>query len=280
MQKFSYHTHTIFSDGNNTIEEMLLKAKELGWVEIGISDHLIVHKNISKNPDYNQTNQTLNGIRVYSSFDEAKEDVLKYIKKIKEASKKIGIKAYTGFEVDYFTYNGWGDDFKRFLKEVPCDYTVCGNHFFFDEECNTPFDIYNYTMRSDVSLSEIEKYLLNHYSAIKKAIASGLYTFLAHLDYAFVHIKELEKVNKHIVEDILSIIPELSKFDLPLELSTKGIRKTGDFFPAKWILDEVINAGVKIVISDDAHATEQLGGYFDKAEALLATYPNVKRFNL
>ena len=52
MQNFSYHTHTVFSDGHNTIEEMLDRAEELGWREIGISDHLIVHKNITRSRSF------------------------------------------------------------------------------------------------------------------------------------------------------------------------------------------------------------------------------------
>ena len=31
--------HTVFSDGKNTAEEMVLKAIELGFKEVGISDH-------------------------------------------------------------------------------------------------------------------------------------------------------------------------------------------------------------------------------------------------
>ena len=34
-----FHMHTIFSDGENTAEEMVLKAIELGFKEVGISDH-------------------------------------------------------------------------------------------------------------------------------------------------------------------------------------------------------------------------------------------------
>ena len=39
MQYANIHTHTTFSDGKNTPEEMILKAIELGFSSIGISDH-------------------------------------------------------------------------------------------------------------------------------------------------------------------------------------------------------------------------------------------------
>lgn len=39
MIKCNYHTHTTFSDGKNTPEEMIQKAISLGFHSIGISDH-------------------------------------------------------------------------------------------------------------------------------------------------------------------------------------------------------------------------------------------------
>ena len=45
MQKYTYHCHTTFSDGKSSIKEMLDQAVRLGFTEIGISDHLAVHKN-------------------------------------------------------------------------------------------------------------------------------------------------------------------------------------------------------------------------------------------
>ena len=49
-QNSTFHTHTIFSDGENTVEEMIFCAKNLGFETIGISDHLTVHKNIKQSP--------------------------------------------------------------------------------------------------------------------------------------------------------------------------------------------------------------------------------------
>ena len=48
MQKFSYHTHTniLGFDGKNTAEEMIKKAEEIGFEEIGISNHFIYHPNL------------------------------------------------------------------------------------------------------------------------------------------------------------------------------------------------------------------------------------------
>ena len=39
MKYSNIHTHTTFSDGKNTPEEMIERAKELGFVSLGFSDH-------------------------------------------------------------------------------------------------------------------------------------------------------------------------------------------------------------------------------------------------
>ena len=39
MRYSNFHQHTTFSDGADTPEEMIEKAKELGFVSLGFSDH-------------------------------------------------------------------------------------------------------------------------------------------------------------------------------------------------------------------------------------------------
>ena len=49
MQNFSYHTHTNsfdIYDGQNSVEEMIIKAEEIGFVKLGISNHLAFHPNM------------------------------------------------------------------------------------------------------------------------------------------------------------------------------------------------------------------------------------------
>ena len=84
-QNFSYHTHTTFSDGVNTVSEMVEHAAKIGLEEIGISDHLIVHKNMKQFHFYNESNNSY-----HSSFDEAVDLCNKHADEIRRASKKYG----------------------------------------------------------------------------------------------------------------------------------------------------------------------------------------------
>ena len=78
--KGDLHMHTKASDGSNSIEEMALAAKALGYEYIAITDHTL-------------------STRIAGGLDE--QEMLAYLKKIKAANKKIeGIEILAGAEVD------------------------------------------------------------------------------------------------------------------------------------------------------------------------------------
>jgi histidinol phosphatase-like PHP family hydrolase len=54
-----------------------------------------------------------------------------------------------------------------------------------------------------------------------------------------------------------------------MEISTKGLRRINDFFPASWVLDASAERDVAMIISDDAHNVSELGSQFDLAEQAL-----------
>ena len=85
MQNFSYHSHTIFSDGSNSVEEMLEQAVKLGWEKIGISDHMIIHKGIKKTLFYDKVCQENRPHMAHNDFNEAKEFFERNIDYIRKA---------------------------------------------------------------------------------------------------------------------------------------------------------------------------------------------------
>ena len=99
MQKFSYHTHTDsfgVYDGHNSATEMIAAAEAAGYTELGISNHLICKKGISRfSPQF------------FDDFKQAETVYLKTIDEIRTAAQKYKIKVYVGFEVDYFKSADW-----------------------------------------------------------------------------------------------------------------------------------------------------------------------------
>lgn len=278
MQKFSYHTHTNFSDGRNSLEEMLERAVELGWDEIGISDHMIIHKNIKKTPGYNLLAERDSKEVYKDSFKNSLDCFRKHSECVRKAAKNFPIKVFIGYEVDYFTYDGWEDEFKEFIKQIDHDYLLNGNHFFIDEKSDGVIDIYRYDLLNlGEGFDSFEAYLKRHYETIKKSVESGLFDILAHLDYAR---RTLNHKFFPCVKERLDIVKSLKKSKMAVEVSTKGLRKVDSFYPEDFIIKELINNNIPIVIHDDAHKVSELGYEFEKAEEKLKELNCLNRFSL
>ncbi len=262
MQKFSYHTHTTFSDGHNTIEEMLDQAEKLGWEEIGFSDHLIVHKNIKQSRSYLRWYNSPNNHVYYTDFGKAAADFAVHAENIRRAAQNRKIKVRVGAEVDYFTYQGWDKEFAAFREQTKLDYYISGNHFL-QPSAGEILDIKELSL---LAAPERENVLRNHFTAICQAIESGIFSFIAHIDY----IRKSEFCpDEAFWAEKIQVVDCLQKNTVATELSCKGLRKRGDFYPADKLFREVIRRQIPIVISDDAHRTTELGSEFAKAEDYL-----------
>ena len=68
-----------------------------------------------------------------------------------------------------------------------------------------------------------------------------------------------------------AVVKALAEKGMPVELSTKGLTKSSEMFPARKILQ---------VISDDAHETQRLGADFKAAETLLKQLNYANRWKM
>lgn len=270
-QKFSYHTHTLFSDGKNTIDEMLEQAVKIGFEQIGISDLLIVHKNLTKMPSYCETTVG------FEDFETARQACLRHAEQIRKAAKKYPLKVYVGYEVDYFTYNGWEDEFRDLAKNIDYDYFISGNHFFMSKSGEDIFDIWRYDDHPNTAPEEISVYLRRHFQTMQQAIQSKMFFFLAHLDYA-QKIKDYRQ--NDYADEINDVIEALSETKTGCEISTKGLRRYGHFFPSDDIIKALIKQHTPLIISDDAHHIDELGSFFSKAEETLIKFGALHRLRL
>ena len=175
VQNFSYHLHTNFSDGYNTLEEMVAQAKKLGFCELGISDHLCVHKNIQQSKSWPLWVQRNNSHIFKKDFKESLPDFQKHCEHIRKVSAQSGLKLFVGFEIDFFTYSGWFDELQDFLKQLDYDYVITGNHMLFDENCANLIDLYDMPIfYHDVVLQN--ELLQRHFETIEKAVKSGVFS--------------------------------------------------------------------------------------------------------
>lgn len=268
FQTFSYHSHTNFSDGKCSIVEMVRRAKEIGYNELGISDHLIVHKNMWQSPSCAVNQYMKNERHIYcTDFDEILERYQRHCDEMRRVAKAENFKLYTGFEVDFFTYDGWFEELQNFLKKLDYDYVITGNHFLFDESGEHIINLTDLLKIYD-DTSIYRELLIRHFKTMKQAVESKMFKFLAHLDYARRLGDDICGPNDFMVEKE-AVLDALAQNGIPMEISTKGLRRIGDYYPSDNIIEAAAKRGICFVISDDAHHTNELGLNFADAEKIL-----------
>ena len=263
MQKFSYHTHTCFSDGKNTAEEMIQQAIDLGWEELGISDHLIVHKNIADSFSWYSWKKEPKIF--HFDFKSIYDSFAKHIEDVQEIAGKYNIKVRVGAEVDFFTYSGWFDEFMKFKERINLDYYISGNHFLFiDDECSNVIDIKD---AAHLDIKEQENCIRRHFKTLGEAAKSGVFSFIAHIDY----IRKTQICGRFdFLEEKKELIKVFAEANTATEVSTKGLRKANDFYPNSDMIKQLMDNNIKLVISDDAHRVGELGYNFSDAEKVFS----------
>ena len=213
-----------------------------------------------------------------SSFKSILPDFQQHCEEIRKIAKEENFKVLVGYEVDYFPYNGWVEELKEFIGQLDIDYLHSGNHFFCDENYDNPISMtYVENMVSDKSL--LKEYISRHFDMLRQCVESGLFRFLAHFDYLQRYCGDAYSENLFWAEKC-GVIDALEQTNTALEISTKGLRRVGKFYPDDRILDAVSKRNISVVINDDAHIISELGADFDKAELALERHGITRRFKI
>ena len=183
--KGDLHTHTTFSDGENTLEEMVNKAREKGYEYIGISDHA---------PSV-----------VSRGDDEVRRLIEKRREEIDELNKKYSdIKILFGMEVNILADNSLGlpDEMLKML-----DYAIASIHTSFE-------------MDRDKMTERVLSALSNPYIKIWGHPSGRLLNEREGIDINWTKIFEFAAENKKIIE----INAQPQRLDLADDLVYEAIK--------------------------------------------------------
>jgi histidinol-phosphatase (PHP family) len=273
MQNFNYHCHTNFNnifDGDNSAEDMITRAEQLGFETLGISNHCIFHHSFAQMPFMHTQN--------FSDYKRLIDVFKRCYAEIDEAASRHHIKILKGMEVDFFPSAIWRNEFEQVIKEVQPDYMISATHFIRPTDESALYNIYHLEqLPSSLTREDILELLKNYWRNIKMSIESGYFNFLAHMDYCCqFHLcegPEWQDVKEDIVET-------LYKHKMPCEINTGGLRRTiGRPFPNWDIVERLVAKQIPVLISDDSHRIEDMGTGFDVVEAKLAELNCQKRFS-
>ena len=257
---------------------MIQRAKEVGFTELGISDHLIVHKNMFQCECWKYMENDRAKHVYNNSFKAILPDFQKHCDDIRKIAKEENFKVYVGFEVDFFPYNGWLEELKEFIGQLDIDYLHSGNHFFCDENYD---NIINMTFVKSIvkDKSLMNEYIIRHFDTMRQAVESEMFYFLAHIDYLRRFCSDVYEPSMYWNEKN-AVLNALKKANTAIEVSTKGLRRINDFYPDETLIEAIAKAGIPVVVSDDAHSLPEVGADFDKAEQVLAAHNIINRFKI
>lgn len=246
MCQSDLHVHTVFSDGINTMEEMVRAAMDRGFASIGISDH----------------SYTPHDLR-YCIREERLPAYHAELERLK-AVYRDRIKVYTSLEWDSCT---------ELHDRHFYDYLIGDCHY-----VKTRDGLRSVDHAKEEQRETIEMYFGGDGIAFAKAYFE-MYTegicrqkpdILGHFDLPvkFGLVDETDPVYRAAAAEALRACLEVTPI---VELNTgavaRGVRKTP--YPARFLLEEILRHGGKITLSSDAHRADMLGFGFAEARELL-----------
>jgi histidinol-phosphatase (PHP family) len=252
MQKFNFHTHSLYCDGKSGIEENIISAINKGLVAIGFSSHAPLPFPNDYSLDFDQLQN--------------------YICELEDLKQKYHqqIQIYKSLEIDFIP--GVSFPFDAFKKQG-LDYTIGGVHLVQHPDTKKRWfidggkqNVYDEGLK-EIFDNDIRKAVTVFYQQSIQMIEQEKPDIIAHFDKIKMHNKgryfsEDDKWYQNLVFGLLQIIKENNTV---IELNTRGLYKgrSNDWFPAQRWLKHIRRMKIPVTISSDAHHPDELDKYFD-----------------
>ena len=249
MIRTDLHMHTIYGDGRNTPEEMVLSALSMGMERIGFSEH----SSVPFNPREGMTG----------------DSVRKYIDEITGLKEKYRgrIEILCGIELDYWSEQDASD----------FDYVIGSVHYLKKDGAYFAVDD-----RPEV----LKQALADHYGGDFRCLAEDYYDAVSHVAEKtgadiighFDLITKFSEKGMEIDTDDPGYIAawqraadRLLPFGKPFEINTGAISRGWRCspYPEGRIIDYLRQRGGRFILSSDSHSADTIAFGFDRFEDLL-----------
>jgi histidinol-phosphatase (PHP family) len=228
-------------------------ARERGVTHVALTEHLFRFREAfdmlygwwDDDPD-----RTLAHMAHQYWQDHVSGSIADYVREV-EAAKAAGLPVLLGLEMDWI--HGRADDLAKFLAPYDWDIVLGSVHYigsfgFDDAEFSAEWD-----------RRETADVWRDYGVLVGELAATGLADVLSHPD--------LPKVFGHRPQDETplhtAIVTAASVRGTAIELNSNGLRKCGEIYPARPLLERAHAAGLPITLASDAHTPDRVGANFD-----------------
>lgn len=238
----------------------LQEAIDKGLKQVGIVDHLYRFK---ETKDYYEKYIELKSEEIGRQQAEWLDQVMvceltDFVNLISSAKKEWaekGVELKLGIEADYFI--GGEKELVGILEKYEFDYIIGSVHFYNGWGFDNPKLQHKF---NDFDLYEL---YTNHFETIKRAAASGIFDFIAHLDN--LKVFNHRPVEESLLSHYKDVAKTLVKYDVATEVNP-GLHyryPIKEMCPSPTFLNILIKEGVKFTTSSDAHYPNDIGIYND-----------------
>lgn len=259
--KCNYHTHTTYCDGKEEMKVFVQKAIDLQFDHLGFSSHAPILKE--------------------NNFSIQKDEIPHYIADIEKYQKEFSnIKLFKALECDFIPNLTYPFDY--FKDTFHLDYLIGGIHLVKtpDQE-NVWFIDGSKQQIYDEGLAKffqnnIKKAVTAFWEQTYEMIETQKFDIIAHIDKIKMHnqnrfFKEDEKWYRGMAEHAIDLI---YKNNIIVEINSRGLykKRCTDFYPSDFILKSVAQKNIPVVISSDAHKSEELALFYSEAKDKLKSF--------
>ena len=242
-QFHSIHNHSNFSDGADSIFDIVEQAQNIGLSTVGISDHLCVYNNHK------------------GSHMEGK-DIGAYVKEIEKARKHFkGMKILLGAEVDIPLNAEQLKTLARIKAAYKFDYYIGSQHCIpYDNEEG------RWTIGSPEMLGITDPALVLqiqeiYWDSLLIFARERIFDIIGHMDFIGWISNPME--NENIRQKVKYFLSMVKLYKKTIEINTDPLSYIDDCNPASDILDLVLKSNIPVLITSDSHNKNNLTYKFD-----------------
>ncbi|MDY4888236.1 MAG: histidinol-phosphatase [Sphaerochaetaceae bacterium] len=244
--KSNLHSHTVYCDGKNTMEEMVQAAISAGFRSLGFSSHAYTGL-----PDDDC------GIK--------KEKIDSYLAEIDMLQKKYGdrIRLFKGFEIEGMVP----------YIDPRLDYSIGSVHVLKTPNGIRPIDftpeLFELTIRDFGN--NVWKLLENYFEDVVHFAKNSDYDILGHFDLVTKYIEKrplFDVEDPRYLEMAFSSIDEIIRAGKIIEVNTGAIARgwRTSSYPSVPILKRILQKKGIVTISSDCHSSDQIACFFEETE--------------
>lgn len=241
---FDLHTHTTFSDGKNTPEEMVLAAIGRGMSVLGFSDHSYTAFDHTYCIPCHRQDEYRNCIRSLKETYRGRIEILLGLEQDYYSAPPDGSYDYLIGSVHYLKL---GEEYIPVDESAQILLDAAARHFGGDIYCLA--EIYYRTVSDVISRTNAD--IIGHFDLFKKFNRDG-----SLFDEASPRYRKM----------VIDAADKLLSFGVPFELNTGAISRgvRDDPYPAPALIEYIRARGGRLLPASDSHAAENLCFAFER----------------